>query len=211
MGHACWRIVTSILTVWWKSERPLYPLWLTRGSHGVCVVPPLWEGDQHVVSSPFVAMPSTAALKISLCFSYVQSVVWIVPRKGNLPRLAMLATDDSLALVICQLLTLLSVTRMKSKYFECQPSKVFWMTSSLPTDWGHLWLADQSTHPRSEAICLSKRTFGFGGFGLLSPINMQCFLSFYDDLGTPPTWRPHSWKKNCQQATVMKIKTRQNR
>ena len=27
------------------------------------------------------------------------------------------------------------------------------------------------------------------------PINMLCFLSFYDDLGTPPTWRPHSWKK----------------
>ena len=24
---------------------------------------------------------------------------------------------------------------------------------------------------------------------------MLCFLSFYDDLGTPPTWRPHSWKK----------------
>ena len=24
---------------------------------------------------------------------------------------------------------------------------------------------------------------------------MQCFLPFYDDLGTPPTWRPHSWKK----------------
>ena len=37
--------------------------------------------------------------------------------------------------------------------------------------------------------------FGFGVFGLLSPINMQCFLSFYDDLGTPPTWRPHSWEK----------------
>ena len=30
---------------------------------------------------------------------------------------------------------------------------------------------------------------------LVSPINLQCFLSFYDDLGTPPTWRPHSWKK----------------
>ena len=28
-----------------------------------------------------------------------------------------------------------------------------------------------------------------------SPINMLCFPSFYDDLGTPPTWRPHSWKK----------------
>ena len=27
------------------------------------------------------------------------------------------------------------------------------------------------------------------------PIITLCFLSFYDDLGTPPTWRPHSWKK----------------
>ena len=33
-------------------------------------------------------------------------------------------------------------------------------------------------------------------FWFASPINMQCFLSFYDDLGTPPTWRPHSWEKN---------------
>ena len=33
---------------------------------------------------------------------------------------------------------------------------------------------------------------------MLSPINMQCFLSFYDDLGTPPTWRPHSWKKETE-------------
>ena len=82
-------------------------------------MPPLWEGNQHVVSSPFVAIPSTAALKISLCFSYVQSVVWIVSRRGNFPRLAMFATDDSLAFVICQLLTLLSVPRKMSKYFEC--------------------------------------------------------------------------------------------
>ena len=29
----------------------------------------------------------------------------------------------------------------------------------------------------------------------LSPVNMLRFLSFYDDLGTPPTWRPHSCKK----------------
>ena len=32
-------------------------------------------------------------------------------------------------------------------------------------------------------------------FWLDSPVNLLCFLSFYDDLGTPPTWRPHSWKK----------------
>ena len=29
-----------------------------------------------------------------------------------------------------------------------------------------------------------------------SPLtNMQSFHPSYDDLGTPPTWRPHSWKK----------------
>ena len=33
-------------------------------------------------------------------------------------------------------------------------------------------------------------------FWSFSPFNMQCFLSFYDDLGAPPTWRPHSWKNN---------------
>ena len=33
-------------------------------------------------------------------------------------------------------------------------------------------------------------------FLFLSPINMLRFLSFYDDLGAPPTWRPYSCKKN---------------
>ena len=29
-----------------------------------------------------------------------------------------------------------------------------------------------------------------------SPLtNMQSFYPSHDDLGTPPTWRPHSWKK----------------
>ena len=38
-------------------------------------------------------------------------------------------------------------------------------------------------------------------FGLLwgcfcsFPLIMLCFPPFNDDLGTPPTWRPHSWKK----------------
>ena len=32
------------------------------------------------------------------------------------------------------------------------------------------------------AVCC----FGVGFCGFLSPINMLCFLSFYDDLGTPP-------------------------
>ena len=36
-------------------------------------------------------------------------------------------------------------------------------------------------------------------FRVSLPINMQCFLPFYDDLGTPPTWRPHSWKKETRQ------------
>ena len=37
--------------------------------------------------------------------------------------------------------------------------------------------------------------FCVGVFWVASPTNMQSFQSFYDDLGTPPTWRPHSWKK----------------
>ena len=32
-------------------------------------------------------------------------------------------------------------------------------------------------------------------FWLSSPTNLQCLHTFYDDLGLPPTWRPHSWKK----------------
>ena len=31
---------------------------------------------------------------------------------------------------------------------------------------------------------------------------MLCFLSFYDDLGTPPTWRPHSWEKKSHLLTA---------
>ena len=30
----------------------------------------------------------------------------------------------------------------------------------------------------------------------LSPPSFCVSFSFKDDLGTPPTWRPHSWKKN---------------
>ena len=37
--------------------------------------------------------------------------------------------------------------------------------------------------------------FGFGVACVLLPLIMLCFLSFNDDLGTPPTRRPHSWKK----------------
>ena len=38
--------------------------------------------------------------------------------------------------------------------------------------------------------------FAFWGFAcVLSPIIMLCSFPFNDDLGTPPTWRPYSWKK----------------
>ena len=47
-----------------------------------------------------------------------------------------------------------------------------------------------------------KKGFCFGWFWLplgfacvLFPFIMLCFFSFNDDLGTPPTWRPYSWKK----------------
>ena len=36
----------------------------------------------------------------------------------------------------------------------------------------------------------------FGWFLGFYLIIMLCFLPFNDDLGIPPTWRPHSWKKN---------------
>ena len=35
-------------------------------------------------------------------------------------------------------------------------------------------------------------------FWFSSPTNLQCLHTFYDDLGTPPTRRPHSWKKTQQ-------------
>ena len=48
------------------------------------------------------------------------------------------------------------------------------------------------------AFCLWFRCFGFGWcfvfcvlcffLGLLSPTNLQCLHTFFDDLGTPPTW-----------------------
>ena len=48
--------------------------------------------------------------------------------------------------------------------------------------------------------------FGFC-FGLCSfPINKLCFLFFNDDLGMPPTWRPHSWKKNIEDPTASLIR-----
>ena len=37
--------------------------------------------------------------------------------------------------------------------------------------------------------------FGLALVRVSFPIYMLCFLSFYDDLGTPPTWRLHLWKK----------------
>ena len=35
----------------------------------------------------------------------------------------------------------------------------------------------------------------WGVFVFSFPIIKLCFLPFNDDLGTPPTWRPYSWKK----------------
>ena len=60
-----------------------------RRSQGVQVTPPLRERTQPFVSNPVVAMPSTATLTISFCTLDAQSVVWVVPRRGNFPRLAM--------------------------------------------------------------------------------------------------------------------------
>ena len=34
----------------------------------------------------------------------------------------------------------------------------------------------------------------FLSFRVAPPTNKQSFHPFYDDLGTPPTWRPYSWK-----------------
>ena len=58
------------------------------------------------------------------------------------------------------------------------------------------------TRPLAVGFVLS----GWGVFlvwGLLvflSPPSFSVSFSFNDDLGTPPTWRPHSWKKCLQFA-----------
>ena len=38
--------------------------------------------------------------------------------------------------------------------------------------------------------------FGFGVAFVLFPSSCCVSFPFNDDLGTPPTWRPHSWKKD---------------
>ena len=42
---------------------------------------------------------------------------------------------------------------------------------------------------------------GFG-FWVASPTNMQSFQSLFDDLGTPPAWRPHPWKRTPRLITL---------
>ena len=42
--------------------------------------------------------------------------------------------------------------------------------------------------------------FGLALVRVSFPIFMLCFLPFYDDLGTPPTWRLHSWKKRNEES-----------
>ena len=37
--------------------------------------------------------------------------------------------------------------------------------------------------------------FGFGVACVLFPSSCCVSFPFNDDLGTPPTWHPHSWKK----------------
>ena len=41
--------------------------------------------------------------------------------------------------------------------------------------------------------------FGFGVACVLFPSSCCASFPFNDDLGTPPTRRPHSWKKNLKQ------------
>ena len=56
------------------------------------------------------------------------------------------------------------------------------------------------------AACVSLRSSNYCRLILASEVRRQevaallhlCLLSFNDDLGTPPTWRPCSWKKNCR-------------
>ena len=39
----------------------------------------------------------------------------------------------------------------------------------------------------------------FGVACVLFPSSCCVSFPFNDDLGTPPTWRPHSWKKNSEE------------
>ena len=63
-------------------------------------------------------------------------------------------------------------------------------------------------------VCVLVGVFGLVGFGwllgfacVLFPIIMLVFpFPFNDDLGTPPTWRPHSWKKKHTRQTLLGVK-----
>ena len=75
-------------------------------------------------AASFVAALSTATLKTSLCFSFVQSVVYgLCHGEGFFHGSPCLATDDSLACVIATADFLLMALRWISKYSECQSPK----------------------------------------------------------------------------------------
>ena len=59
-------------------------------------MPPLGEGNQHVVSSSFVAMPSTSTLKISHCLRRRNQLYGLYHGEGIFHGLPCFATDDSL-------------------------------------------------------------------------------------------------------------------
>ena len=78
--------------------------------------------------------------------------------------------------------------------------------NSGPSRWFESLIFHTSHLSTAETLpTLGVGAFGFGcfwgvcvcclSFRVASPTNMQSFHPFYDDLGTPPTWRPYSWKK----------------